>query len=104
MESCRVDFAVLPWVTPAKNVRYKIHKHGDRQLRLVEFANGFVETDWCRKGHIGYVLEGRGELAYENHTVAFEPGNGFFIPAGEDHKHKLHVLTEVIRVVLVEDA
>lgn len=103
MQFCHTDFAALPWVTPAQNVRYKIQRHGDRQVRLVEFGHGFVEADWCRKGHIGYVLEGMGELAMEKLTVAFKTGDGFFIPPGEECRHKLHVLSEVLRVFLVEE-
>jgi quercetin dioxygenase-like cupin family protein len=30
-------------------------------------------------------------------------GDGLFIPAGEKHKHKAKVLTDVVRIILVED-
>ena len=34
----------------------------------------------------------------------FGPGDGIFIAAGPEHGHKAMVLTDVLRVVLVEDA
>jgi quercetin dioxygenase-like cupin family protein len=37
-------------------------------------------------------------------TVSLKAGDGIFIPAGEEHKHLLHVLGERIRVVLVEES
>jgi len=104
MNTCRVDFTDLPWTHAAEGVRYKVHKHGDRQLRLVEFAEGFIETDWCGKGHIGYVLAGEAQLQFERESVDFHPGDGLFIPPGEPWKHKAKVISGPFRVILVEDS
>lgn len=103
VETCRIDFDALPWQSPAACVRQKVFASGSRRLRLVEFAHGFVEPDWCLKGHIGYVLSGRGELTFEGRSVPFGPGDGIFIPAGLEHRHKTTVLSDVCRVILVED-
>jgi hypothetical protein len=43
------------------------------------------------------------EIDFNGKTVVFGPGNGVFIPAGEKHKHKGKVLTDVVKVILVED-
>ncbi len=85
-------------------VRFKAFEQDGRRLRLVEFARGFQEPDWCRKGHIGYVLEGEGELHLSGQTVRLKAGDGIFIPAGEEHKHRLHVSGGIFRVVLVEES
>jgi len=103
MTADRVDFDSIPWTTPMPNVRFKVHRQGSRQLRIVEFGHGFVEPDWCMHGHIGLVLDGSGLLQYADREVTFKKGDGVFIPAGEEHKHKLTVLSEVFRVVLMED-
>jgi quercetin dioxygenase-like cupin family protein len=103
MEPCRVDFESIPWQSPAAGVRQKAITRGGRRLRLVEFARDFVEPEPCLKGHIGYVLEGRMDLVMKDRTVSFGPGDGVFIPAGPEHGHKAKVLTDVLRVVLVED-
>ena len=103
MNGYRVNFDAIVWETSAPGVRVKIHKSDGKQLRLVEFSREFVEADWCRKGHIGFVLEGQLQIDFNGREVTFAPGDGVFIPAGEDHKHKAKVLTDTVRLILVED-
>ena len=103
MESYRVDFDAVAWQSPAEGVRFKAYEQAGRRLRLAEFGKGFIEPDWCTKGHIGYVLEGRFEIDFDGKTVSFGPGDGVFIPPGEEHKHKATVLSDVARLILVED-
>ena len=101
MKQYKIDFESMEWETPAAGVRFKAYEQGGRKLRLVEFSKEFVEKDWCTKGHIGYVLEGRMEIDFDGKTLAFGPGDGVFIPAGE--KHKAKVLTDTATAILVED-
>ena len=103
MQTYRINWDSLPWTTPMLGVRFKMHEQDGRKLRLAEFTREFKEPDWCRKGHIGYVLEGEGELQFSEQTVSLKAGDGIFIPAGEEHKHLLHVLGGRVRVVLVEE-
>jgi quercetin dioxygenase-like cupin family protein len=103
MNTFRVDFDAIPWTAPAPSVRFKAFREGRRQIRLVEFSEGFVEADRCRKGHIGYVLEGSGRLRFPDREEIAGAGDGIFIPSGEEHRHKLTVLSKVLKVVLVED-
>ena len=58
---------------------------------------------WCEKGHYGLVLEGRFEIEYRNERIVYYPGDGIFIPDGEDHKHKARVIDEIVKVIFVED-
>jgi quercetin dioxygenase-like cupin family protein len=104
MQKGKVDFADIEWNSPAPHMRHKVFTDGKRKLRLVEFSRGFVEPDWCTKGHIGYLLEGELDLHYEDQVVHFRAGDGAFIPAGDDHKHKASVVSDIVRLVLVEDA
>ncbi len=99
----RVDFESMEWEVPADDVRFKAFEQGGRKLRLVEFGRDFVEEDWCRKGHIGYILEGQIEIDFDGKAIVFGPGDGVFIPAGQDHKHKGRVLTDKVTAILVED-
>jgi len=103
MEQCKVDFESMAWESPAEGVRFKAYEQGGRKLRLVEFAKEFVEPDWCTKGHIGYILEGEVEIDFDGNVIVFSPGDGVFIPAGEEHKHKGRVLTDKVKAILVED-
>ncbi len=99
----KIDFESMEWETPVAGLRFKAYEQGGRKLRLVEFAKEFVEPDWCVKGHTGYILEGKMEIDFNGESIVFGPGDGVFIPAGPEHKHKGKVLTDVVKAVLVED-
>ena len=103
MERYKINFETMQWESPAEGIRFKAYEQDGRKLRLVEFAKDFVEPDWCTKGHIGYILEGQMEIDFDGKVIVFGPGDGVFIPAGEEHKHKGRVLTDVVKVILVED-
>ena len=103
MAKYKVPFETMPWVAPAPGVRFKLYQQGNRQIRLVEFTDEFVEPHWCKKGHAGYVLEGRLELDVDGQVVVFGPGDGIFIPTGQQHKHVVRTLTDVVKIILVED-
>ena len=83
-------------------MRFKARLDGGRRLRLVEYTPAMA-AHWCEQGHTGYVLEGRLEVEFPAETVLFEPGDGVVIPAGPEHRHTGRALTDVVRVVFVED-
>lgn len=103
MSRYRVDFDSIEWDSPMVGVRGKIDRQDGKQLRLVEYTDD-MPPHWCEKGHIGYMLAGRFEIAFEDEVVTFEPGDGIFIPSGPEHKHMARTLTDMVRVVFVEDA
>jgi quercetin dioxygenase-like cupin family protein len=103
MEQCKIDFTSIPWETPADGVRFKAYKQNGKQVRLVEFTDEFVETDWCTKGHIVYILEGKLEVDFNGNVIVFNTGDGLFIPAGEKYKHIGKSLTKVVKMIFVED-
>lgn len=78
----------MPWNEPAKGVRFKAMVSGSRQVRLVEFSDGFVEPDWCAKGHAGYVLDGEFSIDYSGTVERYKAGDVIFIPEGDKDKHK----------------
>lgn len=98
----RIEFNALAWETPMPGVRQKSVVQGGKKLRLVEYASE-MPLHWCAKGHIGCIIDGRFEIEFQDGVRTFEPGDGVFIPEGEEHTHKARALTEVVRVVFVED-
>jgi len=102
MAQYKIDFISIPWETPMDGLRFKVNKQGGKQLRLVEYSKD-MEPHWCEKGHIGYVLEGQLEIKFEGEVAIFNPGDGIFIPTGKDHRHMGKVLSDVVRVIFVED-
>lgn len=98
----RIDFDGLEWESPIPGMRQKVFSDGERRVRLVEYS-AEMEPHWCDRGHHGYILDGKFELEFDSGTVIFEAGDGVFIPDGEEHRHRGKVLTDVVRVVFVED-
>lgn len=88
MKNYLIDFKNIDWENPARGVRYKAYVKGNQRVRLVEFTEEFIEDDWCTKGHIGYILEGSISIDFNGRLFIFRVGDGFFIPEGEESKHK----------------
>jgi quercetin dioxygenase-like cupin family protein len=84
-----VEFDRMQWNEPAKGLRTKVCTNGNQQIRLVEFSEGFIEHDWCRKGHAGYVLDGEFSNDYSGIFERYKKGDTIFIPKGEQAKHKV---------------
>jgi quercetin dioxygenase-like cupin family protein len=103
MSLYRVDFNEIAWQSPMKGLRFKAQRQSGRQVRLVEYTKE-MEPHWCEKGHIGYVLEGRLEIRFSTEVEIYGEGDGVFIPAGPEHKHMGKALTDVVRVIFVEEA
>jgi len=99
----KIDFESLPWQSSLPGARYKLHREGARQLRLVEFTSEFVEPLWCEKGHIGMVLAGTLEIDFRGLRISYPVGSGIFISAGTSSAHKARSVTPVVRLVLVEE-
>ena len=83
-----IEFDKLPWNTPADGVRFKAFLNGNQQIRLIEFSEGFIEPDWCRKGHAGYVLDGEFAIDYDGKIERYKKEDVLFIPKGEQSRHK----------------
>ena len=103
MTQYRADFETIPWEIHAVGIRGKVHFCNGKRLRLAEFTQD-VEPHWCERGHMGYVLDGRMEITVGGETLVFGPGDGVFLPAGEEHKHMARILTDKVTVFFVEDA
>ena len=103
MGTFKVDFDSLAWQLSLPGARYKVHREGARQLRLIEFTSEFVEPHWCEKGHIGLVLAGTLEIDFRGQLVSYAEGSGIFVPAGASSAHKARSVTPVVRLVLVEE-
>jgi quercetin dioxygenase-like cupin family protein len=100
----RVAFDSVPWDVLAPGARHKVFRDANTVLRLVEFSYGFVEPDWCVHGHVGYVLAGDLDIDFDGTRVRFAAGDGIFIPPGGGHRHRAVVVSDVVRLVLVEHA
>jgi len=104
MTQRRIDFSELDWETPMPGARFKRHVAGAQVMRLVEFTEELVEPDWCRKGHTGYVIEGRMTIEFEGENVTYNAGDALFLAATEADKHMATVAPgEKVVLFLVEE-
>ena len=99
-----IEFASLEWASPAQGVRVKEAIRGEHRIRLIEFAEEFEETDWCKKDHIAFVIDGELEIEFDGRIVRLKAGDGLFIPPGESSKHKARVPRGKATLFVVETA
>ena len=96
-----INFENMDWERPAPGVRQKVHTIGDRRMRLVEFSEGFVEQDWCTRGHAGYVLEGNMSVDFDGMIIDFKAGDGIDIPEGAENRHKAKIAVGKMALLLL---
>lgn len=103
MNSRRIDFANIPWaITPG--VKVKAYEGQAYKIRIIEFNEDFVEEDWCQNGHYGYVLDGEMNIDFNGDIIHYRKGDGLYIPAGSEDKHKAIIAKgKFVRLLLVEE-
>ena len=90
MSGMRVDFATIAWDGWANELpaRFKVARDGGQQVRLIELGPGWVEPDWCEKGHAGFVVSGTYVQDIEDATWVMRQGQGFILPPGTRHRSR----------------
>ena len=83
-----IEFDKLQWCEPVLGLRYKSFVNNNQEIKLVEFSEGFIEHDWCKKGHAGYVIDGTFSIDYNGNVERYKVNDVIFIPNGEQDKHK----------------
>jgi quercetin dioxygenase-like cupin family protein len=103
MTEFKVDFGSMEWQSLRRGARYKLFQNGAQQLRLVEFTTDEVDPNWCRHGHIGFVLSGSLAIEFGARVVSYMEGDGIFIPPGSSSAHKACWINPGTRLVMVEE-
>ena len=76
------------WTKLNELVRQKSVEVDDKIVRILELQPGFEETQWCYKGHIGYVIAGAIEVEFESDKQKFQEGDVIVLPSAIGHKAK----------------
>ncbi len=93
------DLGAVQWVERGGARLKELAAHGKR-LRLVEFGPGFSDPNWCRKGHVVYLLQGEVESEYEDGISSRRAGEAYVIPAGVKHRSRNpHAVPAVLLIV-----
>lgn len=80
-----IRFSSLPWEQGGHPFERK-KTHPDHPVALLEFAPGFIDPNWCRNGHTGYVLSGSLLMDYGNESDLLHEGDAFWIEPGTPHQ------------------
>jgi len=103
MNQYRVLFDELEWQDGMHGARFKVHREGSKQIRLLELTSEFVEPEWCEKGHVGLVLKGELEIDFRGKLMCYPEGSVIFIPSGTANGHKARSIAAVTQLFLVEE-
>jgi quercetin dioxygenase-like cupin family protein len=90
MAGSQVDFTKLDWEGWASGTGARVKaatEHGQR-VRLFEMAPGFVEPQWCERGHAGYVVRGEYVTELDGQMWTMQTGQGFILPPGTRHRSR----------------
>jgi quercetin dioxygenase-like cupin family protein len=98
----KTEFDKIPWQSPMKGIKHKYFDQNGIRLRLVEYSKD-MPAHWCEKGHLGYLIEGKMEMEFENSKEIYSAGDGIFLPNGSEHKHKGILLSDKALVFFVEN-
>ncbi|MEZ5428015.1 MAG: hypothetical protein R2747_17215 [Pyrinomonadaceae bacterium] len=99
----KIDFSAIDWETSPLGSRFKAIETGRQQrVRLVEINRADGEAEWCRNGHVGYVIEGELEIEFRDRKIVFRKGDGILIAAGPDEEHKPRPISQKVLLFLVE--
>jgi len=103
MSEFRIDFSSLPWQSSRPGARFKLHREGTRQVRIIEFLTADTLAYPCEEGHIGWVQAGGLDIDIGGKIVSFREGDGIFIPAGPATAHHATMIIPGTRLLFVED-
>lgn len=98
----KINFARIKREMPVNGIYQKCFIHGSVKFRIAEYTKE-MKPHWCSNGHKGYVLEGEMDIEFRNKKISFRKGDGLYIPAGNLHKHKARVITDIVRIIYIDN-
>ena len=97
----KIEFEQLDWEVPFEGIRHKFVDQAGIRTRLVEYDQA-MPPHWCSKQHYGYVVEGIFEIEFDDETLRYEKGDGLFLPAGNNHRHRGRAITDKALIFFIE--
>ncbi|GJL93458.1 MAG: hypothetical protein DHS20C04_31170 [Hyphococcus sp.] len=100
----RVAFADQDWEPCLEGTaRLKRIARDGKVFRLVEMTPVSRHSHWCETGHVGMIVEGELEIAFDDKTLRFSAGDALVIPHGAADRHRPRALTDRALMFLIED-
>lgn len=78
----RISATIVPGASGAASARAR--QLGEIQLRVVEYAPGYLADHWCSKGHILYVVSGELVIEHRDGQAAHRLSTGMSWHVADD--------------------
>jgi len=75
---------------PLKGIKAFLSQGPDHQIVFMQFAEDVDLAEHSHEDQIGFVLEGKIDLAIEGKKYSFNKGDRYFIPRGTVHSGKIY--------------
>jgi quercetin dioxygenase-like cupin family protein len=99
-----IPFGEIDWVEDVPGIR-ACERHVDgRRWAMVEYAQGARREQWCRDGHLGFVLEGAIRYEFEDggEALTANEGDAFSLSTGRAHRGR-NLAQTATRLFLIDD-
>jgi quercetin dioxygenase-like cupin family protein len=90
MAGNQIDFGSLAWDGWNSETLARLKQGGAEgyEVRLFEMGPGFVEPQWCTRGHVGYVVSGQFVTELDGEPLQMHAGQGFVLSPGTRHRSR----------------
>jgi quercetin dioxygenase-like cupin family protein len=99
-----LDLDDCAWSDIGGHAREKRIEKGGGRVRLLELSDGYEHPDWCEKPHLGFVLQGRIDLEFDDERWEIAAGNGLEVGAGSAFRHRPIAAETPALLLLIEPA
>ena len=72
MNKKKIDFSSIEWDSSNPEIKTKIFQQDENQIRILEISKELYHPDWCKTGHIGFVMEGELEIEFDDETINYK--------------------------------
>lgn len=104
MANFKIEFENIDWENNSIGAKQKLFQSDNKKVRLLRLEDNFDDIDWCKKGHIGFVLKGEMTLDFSNREENYKAGDAFIIECGESNKHRAKIKKgKFAELILVEE-
>ena len=97
-------FDEIEWTDDVPGIRSREWLVDGRRWAIVEYAPGAKREEWCRDGHLGFVLAGA--VSYEfrdgGDSLAASAGDAFSLTTGKAHRGR-NIASHPTRLFLIDD-
>ncbi|MFK7757981.1 MAG: hypothetical protein AB8B53_13710 [Flavobacteriales bacterium] len=104
MTNYKIEFENIDWERLSKGAKQKQFQTDKINMRLLRLEDDFNEIEWCKNGHVGYVLNGEMVLDFTGKEEHYKSGDAFIIKSGESNKHKAKIRRgKFVELILVDE-